>query len=138
MKGSKKLIAKWILFIIPSLFMAIVGRILAPILPFFAKEDGRLPDWLWWFATPHSTLDGDKNHQARWKGTDKFHTWMRRTAWLLRNVAYGFDRKVLGITLPDDDFLFVQLGEKDTGDLSGVSGTSIRYVIYNGQVIDGE
>lgn len=112
---------KWILLIVPSLVMAVVGRILAPILPFFADENARLPSWLSWFSTPNSDLDGDRRHRERWPGDDAFHTWLRRTAWLLRNVAYGFDRTVCGIELRQGDDLKIA-GDPDVGDLTGVSG----------------
>lgn len=43
---------KWLAFMPASFIMAIVGRLLAPILPFFVdKETHRLPNWLSWFAT---------------------------------------------------------------------------------------
>ena len=42
---------KWLALMPASFIMAIVGRLLAPFLPFFATEDNRLPDWLSWFAT---------------------------------------------------------------------------------------
>ena len=38
-----------------SLFMAVLGRVLAPVLPFFVQDDGYLPRWLWWFQTPDNT-----------------------------------------------------------------------------------
>ena len=51
---------KWALLIAPSLFMAVVGRLLAPVLPFFVQEDGYLPSWLSWFQTPDNPADGDE------------------------------------------------------------------------------
>lgn len=53
---------KWLALMPASFFMAIVGRLLAPILPSFATEDNRLPDWLSWFATDDNDLDGDAGH----------------------------------------------------------------------------
>ena len=47
---------KWLALMPASFIMAIVGRLLAPFLPFFATEDNRLPDWLSWFATDDNDL----------------------------------------------------------------------------------
>ena len=74
-----------------SFLMAILGRILAPILPFFVQDDGYLPRWLWWFQTPDNSCDGDAGHWERHPGLDAWSTYKRRTAWFWRNVAYGFD-----------------------------------------------
>ena len=57
---------KWLCLIPVSLVMAIVGRVLAPVLPFFVQADGYLPRWLWWFQTPDNPCDGDKGHWERW------------------------------------------------------------------------
>lgn len=89
---------KWVCLIPVSLVMAIVGRVLAPVLPFFVRADGYLPRWLWWFQTPDNPCDGDKGHWERWPDTSAWGTYKRRVAWFLRNVAYGFDIGVLGQT----------------------------------------
>ena len=48
---------KWLALMPASFFMAIIGRLLAPILPFFVdKETHRLPRWLSWFATDLSLI----------------------------------------------------------------------------------
>ena len=57
---------KWFALIIPSVIMAVVGRLVAPILPFFCDEQGYLPDWLSWFATDDNSMDGDAGHWERW------------------------------------------------------------------------
>ena len=67
--GELMLYVKWICLLPLSFVMAVVGRLLAPILPFFAKSDGYLPSWLSWFQTPDNPLDGDKGHWERWPGT---------------------------------------------------------------------
>lgn len=72
---------KWVLLLIPSYFMAIFGRLVAPILPLFASDDGWLPDWLSWFQTPFDSLDGDDDHKQTWPGTDAWSTYKRRVAW---------------------------------------------------------
>ena len=97
---------KWLALMPASFFMAIIGRLLAPILPFFVdKETHRLPRWLSWFATDDNDADGDAGHWERWPGTDPWSTYKRRLAWLLRNVCYGFDIDVLGVRVyPTDDW----------------------------------
>ena len=51
---------KWLALMPASFIMAIIGRLLAPILPFFVdKETHRLPRWLSWFATDDNDADGD-------------------------------------------------------------------------------
>ncbi|WP_443979685.1 DUF7338 family protein [Sutterella wadsworthensis] len=39
-------VLKWAVRIPLDFLMAIVGRIIAPILPFFVQENGYLPRWL--------------------------------------------------------------------------------------------
>ena len=97
---------KWLALMPASFIMAIVGRLLAPILPFFVdNETHRLPKWLSWFATDDNDADGDAGHWERWPGTDPWSTYKRRVAWLLRNVCYGFDIDVLGVRVyPTDDW----------------------------------
>ena len=121
---------KWILLMPLSLLMAIVGRILAPILPFFVQDDGYLPNWLWWFQTPDNPCDGDRGHWKRHPGTDKWSTYKRRVAWFMRNVAYGFDESVCGVHMLETDRL-VEEGNKEAGDKTGISGVCNRW-LYRG------
>ena len=95
--------AKWAALMVPSFFMAVVGRLLAPVLPFFVRDDGYLPDWLSWFQTPDNPCDGDAGHWERHPGTDAWSTYKRRTAWFWRNVCYGFDIDVLGVEVRSTD-----------------------------------
>lgn len=60
--GDSMVYVKWFLFLVPSLLMDVFGRLLAPVLPFFADESGYLPRCLWWFQTPDNPLDGDRGH----------------------------------------------------------------------------
>ena len=124
--GLNMVYLKWLALMPASFIMAIVGRLLAPILPFFVdKETHRLPDWLSWFATDDNDADGDQGHWERWPGTDPWSTYKRRVAWLLRNVCYGFDIDVLGVRVyPTDDWEV--RGNEDASDTNGVSGTCIR------------
>lgn len=127
--------AKWVLLLIPSYLMAIIGRILAPVLPFFASDSGWLPKWLDWFQTPFDSLDGDENHQERWPGTDAWSTYKRRVAWLLRNVAYGFDMRVCGVSVdPDKDIIDV-IGNPDISDKNGVSGACCWFAYRDDKLI---
>ena len=100
---------KWAALIVPSFFMAVVGRLLAPILPFFVQEDGYLPRWLWWFQTPDNPCDGDAGHWERHPGMDWWSTYKRRVAWCWRNVCYGFDIDVLGVKPPRSGWQWKQV-----------------------------
>lgn len=113
--GEPMLYLKWLCLLPPTFFMAVVGRLLAPVMPFFVQEDGYLPRWLWWFQTPDNPCDGDKGHWERWPGTSAWATYKRRVVWFLRNVAYGFDIEVLGQkTYPGDRL--EMLGEEGVSD----------------------
>lgn len=126
---------KWFLFCFLSLAMDVVGRVLAPLLVFFASDDGWLPRWLWWFQTPDNSLDGDRGHIERWTdATDDWTTYCRRLAWLWRNCAYGFNIEVLGFKLKDGD-VKQTLGDPNVGDNSGVSGTCRWRVYRNGELV---
>lgn len=117
-----KLVLKWLVLLIPSLFMHVLGRILAPILPFFVQDDGYLPEWLRWFQTPFDTCDGDNHHWERYPGTDWWSTYKRRFAWFTRNVTYGFDMSVCGVDVNPDRDTITYEGNPDIGDSSGISG----------------
>lgn len=119
---------KWVLLMLPSFAMAIVGRLLAPILPFFVQDDGYLPSWLWWFQTPDNPCDGDKGHWKRWPKDTPFWRYCRRVAWFLRNVAYGFDETICGVESRTTDHLEID-GDTRVGDKTGVSGVC-KYRLY--------
>lgn len=125
---------RWFMLIIPSFLMEIVGRLLAPVLPFFANEDGWLPKWLWWFQTPDNPIDGDEGHWERWPGTGALATYVRRVAWLLRNVTYGFHINVLGVKVLESDYVAV-CGDPKVGDQRGISGWCRWNVFRNGKLI---
>lgn len=69
-----KLVIKWALLAPVSLFMAVFARLLCPVLPLFANDEGYLPSWLWWFQTPFDSLDGDQGSWERNPGTDAWST----------------------------------------------------------------
>ena len=125
---------KWALLIAPSLFMAVVGRLLAPVLPFFVQEDGYLPQWLSWFQTPDNPSDGDEAHWERHPGTDWWSTYKRRTAWFWRNVCYGFDISVLGVEVRSSDSLTFE-GDHDVGAKPPRSGWQWKKIVRNGEVV---
>ena len=113
--GEPMLYLKWLCLLPPTFFMAVVGRLLAPFMPFFVQEDGYLPRWLWWFQTPDNPCDGDKGHWERWPGTSAWATYKRRGVGFLRNGAYGFVLEVLGQkTFPGDRL--EMLGEEGVSD----------------------
>lgn len=125
-----KVIFGWLWRMPVSALMAIVGRLLAPVLPFFVQKDGYLPKWLWWFQTPDNPCDGDKGHLERWgTETDFWHTYLRRTAWFLRNVCYGFDIDVLGFVVNTDKQACKISGNTEASDNNGISGTA-KYLCY--------
>lgn len=125
---------KWAALIVPSFFMAVVGRLLAPILPFFVQEDGYLPDWLSWFQTPDNPCDGDAGHWERHPGTDWWSTYKRRVAWFWRNVAYGFDISVLGVEVRSTDDLIFD-GDRDVGAKPPRSGWQWKKIVRDGEVV---
>lgn len=124
----------WAALLIPSLVMSIVGRLLAPVLPFFCDEQGWLPSWLSWFQTPDNSCDGDAGHKERWPKDGPFWTYARRVAWLLRNVCYGFDMQVCGVEIDETDEITCA-GNPDIGDQSGISGTCYREASRDGKKI---
>ena len=125
---------KWALLIAPSLFMAVVGRILAPVLPFFVQADGYLPLWLSWFQTPDNPADGDEAHWERHPGTGAWDTYKRRTAWFWRNVCYGFDIDILGVEVRSTDTLVFE-GDRDVGAKPPRSGWQWKQVKRDGKTV---
>lgn len=86
-----------------SLVITLLGIILAPILPLFAKEEmgwldnhsvwglgHRLPKWLNWFMTPDNALEGDATFE-RING----RSYWAMVKWLWRNPAYSFGLRYL-------------------------------------------
>lgn len=85
---------KWALMVPVSLIVTIIGMLIAPLLPFFAK-DGWLPNWLWWWQTPDNSLYGDEGwkHEHwlwRYKLPDFLSAYIGQVGWLWRNPGYGF------------------------------------------------
>lgn len=85
---------KWALMVPVSVLATVIGFLIAPILPFFAKN-GWLPKWLSWFQTPDNSLYGDDGWKTehwmwRYKLPAGLATYVGMVGWLWRNPAYGF------------------------------------------------
>jgi hypothetical protein len=93
------------------------------IVVLFCDEKGNLPRSLSWFQTFDATCDegmfARRNELASGTGTDewdgfvaypetKFHTYMNRVKWLLRNSSYGFDYFLMGIPFNPDNWRIVK------------------------------
>ena len=129
------LVIKWFLLAPVSTFMAVFARLICPILPLFANEEGWLPKWLWWFQTPFDSLDGDHHSWERHPGTGKWQTYWRRVCWLWRNAAYGFDMRVCGIKVNPDSDNIMHEGNPDIGDNTGISGLCKWFAYRKGELI---
>lgn len=94
---------RYLLLVPISLFITLVGIILAPALPLLASQQSgwldnhsnwgvgpRLPSWLSWFQTPDNSLDGDATFQQI-NGV----SYLAKIKWLIRNPAYAFAIKYL-------------------------------------------
>lgn len=95
--------ALYLLMVPVSLILTLIGVILAPILPLFAKDrmgpadNGStqevgpwLPNWLFWFQTPDNNLYGD----ATFKRLNPPSYWSM-VKWLWRNPAYSYGLRYL-------------------------------------------
>lgn len=131
---------KWLFLLIFNLFMVfIVNWPLAPIIVLFAKDNGWLPNWLWWFQTDDNSLDGDdgwKNGTRPIKNeTNKFYRWINRFSWIRRNSCYGFSKEILGVKVKRSD-RYYSVGNEHVGNGPlGKSGLIKRYVIRDGKPI---
>lgn len=112
---------KWFFLLIVGIPFELFAKVLSPVLACFVQANGWLPDWLWMFQTPDNTNDGDAGHRERWPRDGVIWTWLRRTAWLFRNSAYGFNFYVLGVKYLPTDVVTVE-GDPAVGDTSGISG----------------
>lgn len=104
-----------------SLAMTLVGFIIAPVLPFFAK-DGWLPSWLSWFQTPDNSLDGDNGWKTehwlwRYKLPEAICVYVGRIGWLWRNPTYGY-----GLVILENPIEPTYIGNSKVNDSPGVEG----------------
>lgn len=125
---------KWILFLLIGVPFELFAKVLSPVLACFVGEDGYLPQWLYWFQTPDNSCDGDKGHRERWPKDGVFWTWLRRTAWLFRNSAYGFNIVAIGFKWQAGDVKTVD-GDPAVGDRSGVSGLCKWRIVRDGKAV---
>lgn len=123
----------WLLKLIPSVSIELLAKAASPILALFCGADGWLPPWLSWFSTPDNSCDGDETHRSKWRGSDPLHSWMRRTAWLFRNSAYGFNLWI-GFHSKNGDIRILR-GNPNVGDRTGVSGSVHYKVLRNGRLV---
>jgi hypothetical protein len=130
---------KFILLLIASLLFKLVAQIIAPIIVLFAKSDGNLPNWLYWFGTVDHNLDGDKG----WIETTrpikiektKLDKYRNRVHWLWRNTADGFASSVLGVTTGFYKEEFIVKGDPlVTNGPLGKSGFVARYYKKRGKL----
>ena len=116
---------KWAAMLPVSLLVTVLGIVLSPILPLFAK-DGWLPKWLYWFQTPDNSLYGDDGWKyEHWLWRYKLPTWLAayvgEFGWLLRNPGQGY-----GVyTLYGDPIIAKWDGNTSVNDSPGVEGTCI-------------
>lgn len=111
---------------------------LTPLVVLFAKSDGNLPNWLYWFGTPDNTLDGD----GGWKSESRpyrqentpYQRYINRCHWLWRNSAYGFGEQVLGIKYSYGDALGSEGDLRVSNGPMGLSGLVKRY-LYRGNTL---
>ena len=95
---------------LPFFFISVIGAwLVAPIAPLFAKEYSLKNTWLYWCTTPDTNLLGDRNHQKRFEGKNKY---LQQVWWIFRNPAVNFQRDVLGIPWKDTDQVITKGNEK--------------------------
>lgn len=114
---------KWVAMLPVSILVTVLGIVLCPILPLFAK-DGWLPKWLFWFQTPDNSLYGDdgwkyEHWQWRYKLPELIATYIGEFGWLLRNPGQGFGVHYL----VGDPIIATFTDNKDVNDSPGVEGT---------------
>lgn len=107
-----------------SIIMTLVGFVIAPILPFFAK-DGWLPSWLSWFQTPDNSLDGDDGWKTehwlwRYKLPEAICSYVGRVGWLWRNPTYGY-----GLVILENPTEPTYIGNPKVNDNPGVEGSCL-------------
>lgn len=114
---------KWAAMLPVSILVTVLGIVLSPILPLFAK-DGWLPKWLSWFQTPDNSLYGDDGWKTehwmwRYKLPTKICTYVGEFGWLLRNPGQGYGV----VYLSGDPIVATFTGNDQVNDSPGVEGT---------------
>lgn len=118
---------KWLLMVPVSLLVTVLGILLAPILPLFARN-GWLPDWLNWFQTPDNSLYGDDGWKTehwmwRYKLPVLLCTYVGEFGWLLRNPGHGYGV----VKLTGDPIIATFSGNEHVNDSPGIEGTCTVY-----------
>lgn len=131
---------RWISFVILNVITNyLINYPLAPIIVLFARKDGQLPNWLYWFCTPDNTLDGDVGWQTKYRPylneKNKYQRWVNRFSWLHRNKMYGFSEQILGIKYKGGERLEVVGDTAVSNDPVGHSGTVVRYLYRSNKKI---
>lgn len=83
----------WFILAPLSVAFTLLAILLAPVLALFVRENGYLPEWLWWFQTPDNPAIGDEMYRSTQMAGVTSRWWIA-TCWLARNPAYGFDHAV--------------------------------------------
>ena len=114
---------KWVAMLPVSILVTVLGIVLSPILPLFAK-DGWLPKWLSWFQTPDNSLYGDdgwkyEHWQWRYKLPAPLATYVGEFGWLLRNPGQGYGVRYL----TGDPIIATFTGNSHVNDNPGIEGT---------------
>lgn len=104
---------KWCLLAVVRTVVMLIGLILSPVMPYFAKmkegkinnDNGigiepRLPFWLNWFQTPDNSLWGDEGWQTKHR-KDDYKTIAGMGAWIRRNTVYGISWGLLGAKIDE-------------------------------------
>lgn len=113
---------------------------LTPIVVLFAKKDGWLPNWLYWFQTHDNSLDGDggwiTESRPFLRETSRLKRYVNRCFWLWRNSLYGFNESVLSV---ETGYGLEKLVTKGNPAVSnhplGVPGAVKRELYRNGRLI---
>lgn len=126
----------WFFLLIVNLSTNLISLPLAPIVVLFAKPDGHLPNWLYYFDTIDNSLDGD----VGWRTENMpyrpekncYQRWINRFHWLWRNRLYGFSRAVLSVAFnPVTDQIFISGDDSIGNGPAGKPGWFFKRLMRN-------
>lgn len=132
---------KWfVLMLLDLLIKYLIAWPLTPLIVLFADDDGKLPNWLYWFGTPDNSLDGDLGWRTESRPYIQEHSpyqrYINRCHWLWRNSTYGFGEQVLGIKYDRSAMaVWIDGDQRVSNGPPGVSGLVKRLLYCNGKVI---
>jgi|GEM_PF-388410 len=134
------LVIKWALLSLFNLVLKYgIAWPLTPVIVLFAKPNGWLPDWLFWFQTNDASLDGDegwKNGTRPFADNSGFCRYVNRCFWLWRNSLYGFNQSVLAVDLTRDHLKLHVIGDPSVGNgPGGKSGLVRRCLVQRGKIL---